>query len=56
MKYIFVIIILWMLFKLFVLKKIKYKLAFVLFSLAAAAISVMTTFFEFSISDILGLV
>lgn len=55
MKYIFIIIILWMLLKLFVFKNLKYKLAFILFSLAAAAISVLTTFFEFSISDILGL-
>ncbi len=55
MKYIFVIIVLWMLLKLFVFKKLRYKLAFVLFSLIAAAISVLTTFFEFSISDILEL-
>lgn len=56
MKYIFVIIILWMILKLFVFKKLKYKIAFILFSLAAATISVLTTFFEFSLSDILGLV
>ena len=56
MKYIFVIIIVWMLLKLFIFKNLRYKLAFVLFSLIAAAISVLTTFFEFSISDILGLI
>lgn len=55
MKYIFIIIVVWMILKLFVFKKLKYKLTFILLSLFAAGISVLTTFFEFSISDILEL-
>ncbi len=53
MKFLFIPILLWASFKLFVLKDVKNKIAYVVFCLSAVLLGVINMIFEFSFADIL---